>query len=228
MRHEIEERTRRGGERTPGLAELGRRASRGDAAALNQLLAQVQDIIHRYLASRLMDSADHDDVAGDLRQEVLIRAAGAVARCTFESDHAVLAWMLMIARNVLLDHLRAERGRGDVLARGELEPLAQNAALARWQRPAEDAATRALLEEMTARALCGLPEATRDLVRLRVQLGLTWKEVGKALGTTESGAKRRFQRSQASLRARFLALLDTLSPADRDSLLRRWKGLSPT
>jgi RNA polymerase sigma-70 factor (ECF subfamily) len=219
---------RHGGARSGcSLAELGRRAGRGDAAALNQLLCEVQDTVHRYLASRLSASADADDVAGDLRQEVLIRAAGAVARCTFESDRRVVAWVLAIARNVLVDYLRAERGRGDVVTRGELEPLAQNAALARWLRPAEDAAAGALLEEMTAKALCGLPEPTRDLVRLRVQLGLSWKEVGAALGTTESGAKRRFQRSQASLRTRFLSLLDALPPAPRDALLRRLKLCTP-
>lgn len=209
------------------LGELGRRASGGDPVALNQLLREVQDTVQRYLASRLSASADADDVAGDLRQEVLIRAAGAVGRCTFESDRAVVGWVLTIARNVLVDHVRAERGRGHVVTRGELEPLAQNAALARWQRPAEDAAAGALLEEMTAQALCGLPEPTRDLVRLRVQLGLTWKEVGAALGTTESGAKRRFQRSQASLRARFLSLLDALPPIARKTLLRRWKLCPP-
>jgi RNA polymerase sigma factor (sigma-70 family) len=193
---------------------------------MNALLREIQAPVHRYLALRLARSPDGDDVAGDLRQEVLLRAARALTRCHFESERRVVAWVLRIARHVLVDHLRAERAQHRVVPRETLELLAERAALAQWQsghhaRPGAD-----LLDEVTARAMAGLPRDTVELFRLRVQLGHTWPEVGAALGTTASGAKRRFQRAQVALRARFLAVVDALPQAEREARLRSL-GLRP-
>ena len=212
--------------RPPALAELARRAAAGDGAALDGLLRAVQDRVERYLAGRLAARPDGHDLAGDLRQEVLIRAAGAVGRCRFESDARLVAWVLTIARRVLVDHVRAERARREVLPDRALELMAEEASLARWRGGAHELGPGELLETLAARALGALPERTRELLRLRVQLGWTWKEVGRALGTTEAGAKRRYQRAQAALRTRFLALLDALPPAERDTLPRALKDPS--
>ncbi|HEX2208614.1 MAG TPA: sigma-70 family RNA polymerase sigma factor [Longimicrobium sp.] len=218
------------------LAELARRAGRGDRAALNQLLTAVQDAVHGYLSRRLAGAPDGYDQAGDLRQVVLLRAADAVPRCHFEDDRRLMAWVLTIARRVLIDHVRSERARREVLPWQRLDTLAADPPLDGWQNvtapdlwldedpplDAWESAASADASDPLAAAVAGivaaLPEATRELLRLRVQLGCTWREVAQVLKTTEAGAKRRYQRAQVSLRARFRAVVCAMSPSERARL----------
>jgi len=204
--------------RTECLVELCRRAGRGDPVALDLLLQGIQAPVQRYLAGRLSSWPDGDDLAGDLRQEVLIRAAAALPQCRFESEQRLMAWVLRIARHVLVDHVRAARVRRETVPRLTLEQLAEDVSLERWRSSGAANSQVGLLEAVAAEAMMNLPEHTRELLRLRVQLGLTWKEVGHALGTTEAAAKRRFQRTQASLRFRLRDAVRALSPGERERL----------
>jgi RNA polymerase sigma-70 factor (ECF subfamily) len=202
----------------PGsLATLGRLAQAGCAQALDRLLRRVEGPLYRYLVSRLRAAPDAGDLASDLCQEALIRASASIGRCTFASDARLLAWALTIARNVLLDHLRRARGRAEVRHDAVREPAA-------GPPPADEGAPPRLLETLAAEALAEVPEATAELLRLRLVAGRSWREVGDALGIAETAAKRRFQRAQAALRRRILARVEAL-PADARGAARR--RLSP-
>jgi RNA polymerase sigma-70 factor (ECF subfamily) len=201
-----------------GLAELGRRARRGDTDALNQLLNALQGHVQRYLSRRLATTPDGEDQARDLGQEVLVRTAAALARCRFEDDRRLMAWVLTVARRILIDHVRARRARHEVVPRQELDELAARASLASWQNAPAAAGPCAPVAEAVAQAVASMPDATRELLRLRVHMGCTWKEVAAALDTTEAGAKRRFQRAQATLRARFREIVCSMAPGERKRL----------
>ncbi|HEX6040319.1 RNA polymerase sigma factor [Longimicrobium sp.] len=190
------------------LVDLGRMARAGCPRALDHLLRQVEGPVYRYLLSRLRAAADPEDVARDLCQETLIRAAAALPRSTFASDGRLLSWALTIARNVLLDHLRRARGRGEVRGDDHWARLESGGPL-----PGQETPPPRPLELLAAEALAEVPEATAELLRLRLVAGRTWKEVGDALGIPESAAKRRFQRAQVSLRRKLLARMDAL-PAE--------------
>jgi RNA polymerase sigma-70 factor (ECF subfamily) len=196
------------------LVDLGRLAQAGSAVALDRLLHRVEGPVYRFLVARVRAAPDAEDLALDLCQEALIRAAGSLGRCTFASDGRLLAWMLTIARNVLLDHVRQARGRGEV--RGD--PLWGRAAAP--GSPGDDPPAPRLLESLAAEALAEVPETTAELLRLRLVSGRSWKEVGDALGIAETAAKRRFQRAQTTLRRRILARVDAL-PADARRAARR-------
>lgn len=185
--------------------DLGRRARAGCAPALDRLLRELDAPIYRYLLARLRAAPDAGDLARDLCQESLIRAAAAIPRSTFASDGRLLSWGLTIARNVLLDHLRQVRGRGEVRGDDHWARLQSGGAL-----PGEEEAPPRILESLAAEALAEVPEATAKLLRLRLVGGRTWKEVAAVLGIPESAAKRRFQRAQGALRRKILARLDAL------------------
>ncbi|HYJ79045.1 MAG TPA: RNA polymerase sigma factor, partial [Longimicrobiaceae bacterium] len=189
------------------LVGLGRMAQAGCAHSLDRLLREVEGPVYRYLVGRLRAAPDAEDLARDLCQETLIRAVASIPRSTFASDGRLLAWGLTIARNVLLDHLRQAHGRAEV--RGEEH----------WARteaggllPGEDAPPPRRLETLAAEALAEVPEATAELLRLRLVAGRSWKEVARELGIPESAAKRRFQRAQAALRRKILARMDASPP----------------
>jgi RNA polymerase sigma-70 factor (ECF subfamily) len=211
----------------PSLAELGRRAAAGDRRALDDLLRTVETPVLRYLNRRLAQHPAGSDVAGDLRQEVLLRVSASLARCRFENDRRLYAWIISITHNVLVDYLRAERARYPTVPQNALELLADRAALAQWQSAFAEPAPTELLDQVTAAALAGLPPQTLELIRLRVHLERTWPDVAAALGTTPSAAKRRYQRAQATLRTRFLTAYGTLSPPQRHALRRAFGLESP-
>jgi RNA polymerase sigma factor (sigma-70 family) len=183
----------------------------------------VAEPVYRYLVARVRNRREPEELALDLRQEVLLRAAGHVVRCTFASDERLLAWVLTIARNVLVDFVRAEREEAAALADAELAAACARASLRAWQaRGAESLPSRVVLL-FTERVIPTVPEQTAELLRLRVLAGAEWKEVGAALGTTAAGAKRRFQRAQAMLRGRLLERLQELPEHERRAL-RGWAG----
>jgi RNA polymerase sigma-70 factor (ECF subfamily) len=194
----------------PGsLTSLARLAQAGSARELDCLLRRVEKPAYRYLVSRLVSAPDAEDLARDLCQEVLIRAMTSLERCTFESDGRLLAWVLTIARNVLLDHLRRTRVRPEV--RADVPGTRAVPAAS----PGDETATSHLLEALAAEALAEVPETTAELLRLRLVGGRSWKEVAAALGIAETAAKRRFQRAQVTLRRHILAQVDELPPEAR-------------
>lgn len=201
---------------TRSLADLGRLAQEGCARALDALLRRVQPPLYRYLVSRVVAAPDAEDLAHDLCQEALIRATTSIGRCTFASDGRVLAWVLTIGRNVLLDHLRQASGRKEVRGEAYWE-FTEAAALL----PGDEAAAPRVLETFAAEALGQVPESTAELLRLRLVGGRSWKEVADALGIAESAAKRRFQRAQAALRRQILARVDALPPEARRAIVAR-------
>jgi RNA polymerase sigma-70 factor (ECF subfamily) len=191
-------------------------AQAGCARALDHLLRQMEGPVYRYLLGRLSAAADAEDLAHDLCQETLIRAAAAFPRSTFTSDGRLLSWALTIARNMLLDHLRQVRGRGEV--RGDAHWAHTEAG---GPLPGEEAPPPRLLESVAAEVLAEVPEPTAELLRLRLVGGRSWKEVAAALGIPESAAKRRFQRAQGALRRRIVAHVQALPlDARRSAMLR--------
>jgi RNA polymerase sigma factor (sigma-70 family) len=198
------------------LADLGRLAQEGCARSLDTLLRTVEPPLYRYLVRRVLHAPDAEDLARDLCQETLIRAMTSIRRCTFASDGRVLAWVLTIGRNVLLDHLRRASGRAEV--RGEAYWEVTEAA---GLLPGDEAAAPRLLETFAAEALGQVPETTAELLRLRLGEGRSWKEVANTLGIAESAAKRRFQRAQGALRRQILARVDALPPDARRAVAER-------
>lgn len=191
-------------------------AQAGCGRALDGLLRQVEGPVYRYLLRRVHAAPDAEDLARDLCQEALIRAVGAIPRSTFASDGRLLSWGLTIARNVLLDHLRQARGRAEVRGNDHWAH-----AETRDPLPGEEASPPCLLESAAAEALAEVPDDTAELLRLRLVSGRTWKEVADALGTTESAAKRRFQRAQGMLRKKILRRVAALPHEARRAAARR-------
>lgn len=191
------------------LALLAAKAGGGDPRAVERLLECLEARVRRWLTARVGEFREPDELAGDLSQEALIRIAGAVARARFHTDGQVVSWALTIGRNVLVDHLRADGERGAHTG-ADVENAASSEALLRWGAGPDVAGpAQRLMGGVVRQALAPLSDAARELLRLRVQAGATWKEVADELHTTEAGAKRRYQRLQGTLRREIIRRLKT-------------------
>jgi RNA polymerase sigma-70 factor, ECF subfamily len=139
-------------------------------------------LVMRYLYARVRDKTTAEDLCSD----TFCRAWDSWSRFGGD-DSAARAWVMRIARNRLIDHLRHNQ-------RVTFEDLDES--LAATGGP-ETATGRIDLR----RALAGLNNDERDLLAMRMA-GMSHAEIGKVQGRSEEAVKKSWQR--ALIRARSL------------------------
>ncbi len=86
------------------VTELALAAARGDRAALSEFIRRTQADVWRFV-SRLA----HPSLADDLTQETYLRVLSALP--AFEGRSSARAWLVAIARRVVVDRIRHDRAR---------------------------------------------------------------------------------------------------------------------
>jgi RNA polymerase sigma-70 factor (ECF subfamily) len=127
--------------------------------------------------------------AADLAAEVFARAWLCRARFRDETGGSALPWLYGIADNVLRDSLRRRRVEDAARRRlglpATIEPEAGYEAVER----------RLSLPEEALRAVAGLPEKERELLRLRVVEERPYREISRRLGCSPAVARLRVSRA---------------------------------
>jgi RNA polymerase sigma-70 factor, ECF subfamily len=168
----------------PALVEA---AQRGDRDAFAQLIERHQSAVFGYLRARLLQAAD----AEDLTQEVFLRCYSCWAR--FESGALVRPWLLGIARNLLLEHLRRSRRRKEV-AWTEL-CLEHDAIVSSADEVYGD-----LLPSLPA-CMSSLGDSARQAIELRYNAHLRLSQIGEKLRRSEGAAKLLMFRARQALKS---------------------------
>ena len=142
------------------------RAKEGDVGALHFLYVRFADDVCAYIDSIVRDRHEAEDITHTLFLKLLVKIQRYEQR-----DVPFAAWILRVARNAALDHVRARRAIPVEELRtsdGGLE---------------DEAVERA---EALRLALDGLPIDQREVLILRHIAGLTPGEIAERLGRTES------------------------------------------
>ncbi len=162
---------------------LIRAAQDGDRPAFAGLVEHYWDRLYRWLY-RL----SHDrHTAEDLTQETFIKAFAGLHR--FRAGTNFAAWLFRIAHNNFANGRRAKvRPR---------EPLPDNLA-SRDGDPLEQAQSREALRDL-ARAVGRVPEEFRSALLLRVEQGLSFREIAEVLDLTEETARWRVFKARQKL-----------------------------
>jgi RNA polymerase sigma-70 factor (ECF subfamily) len=138
------------------------RARDGDDDALRLLFLLYADNVYGYVLAIVRD--EHD--AEDITSEVFSRLPRALTR--YQSGATPFAaWLLRVARNAALDHLRAQRS----VPRAEVHAVTE----------AAEPPGRERLADLRA-ALAGLPADQRQVMLMRLVAGMTPGEVAEELG----------------------------------------------
>jgi len=166
-------------------AELVRRAQQGDARAFGSLHVQPVDRVYAYIAHRVGNRAD----AEDLTEEVFLKALINLNR--FRWRGSLLPWLLTIARNLVADHWRRRHREGEwpaapSTATDSLTEVVER----RWQR----AQLRAATAELT--------ELQQQVIALRFAAGLSIAETAQVMGRSENAVKNLQHKAVAALRRR--------------------------
>ncbi|MEP6730020.1 MAG: RNA polymerase sigma factor [bacterium] len=146
----------------------------GDQRAATLLVERHAGAVARF-ASSVGAKGDVQDVV----QDTFVRAFGSLD--SFRGDSSLRTWLFTIARRLLLDLRRSERRRGEQVE------VQENDASTEY-----DSLDSVVAEETRKRmhaAVARLSKTQREVFLLRVNEGLSYKEIADVAGTTEGAAR---------------------------------------
>jgi len=162
-----------------------------DLQAFTELYLRYRNPIHRYLATRAGDPATADD----LTAQVFLKALNGAG--SFRGDGSYRAWLFQIARNTLtnwkLDKTRLQISIEDLAERPDQTDSPTVITLAQEER------------ELIWDTVADLPEAQREVVRLRYWKDLTIDEIARLTGRTTGSIRVLLHRSKRSMAKRLNA-----------------------
>jgi RNA polymerase sigma-70 factor (ECF subfamily) len=162
------------------------RARSGDPEGLFYLYVRYSDQVLRYVSSFIGDPLEAEDIT----QNVFAKLMTAIKK--YEQDEIPFdAWILRVARNAALDHLRAKRS----IPTEEVGLVDTDRAQSGLDR---GRALRQALEE--------LPEDQREVLVLRHIVGLSPVEIAGTLDKTESSVHGLHHRGRRTLRESLVSL----------------------
>ena len=154
-------------------------AKAGDERALRFIYSVYADNIYGYVRSIVRDEHEAEDVT----QTVFTKLITAIQRYD-ERGVPFFAWLLRMARNQAIDHLRVRR------------PTPTESAVEPRQISAPDLGHAQGFRD----ALAALPEEQRNVVYLRHVVGLSPGEIARRLGRTENSVHALHYRGRRALR----------------------------
>ena len=187
----------------PDLRGLVTQALRGDPDATDDLLRSVRRMVHRYLRARLGGPYGDDGAADDAAQEVCIAVLSALPRYRDEGV-PFEAFVYSIAARKLADIHRAAVRRAVPVAEVPDDVDLADGPEALAVRSSDADLARALLQT--------LPDQQREILLLRVAVGLTAEETGRALSLTPGAVRVAQHRALRRLREN-AALIDLTAAA---------------
>ncbi|HEX2358890.1 MAG TPA: sigma-70 family RNA polymerase sigma factor [Solirubrobacterales bacterium] len=157
-------------------------AKAGNWDGLHFLYARYVDDVYGYVQSIVRDQYEAEDIT----QDVFAKLMAVISRYE-ERSVPFAAWIMRVARNATLDHLRV-RNRQIPVDEVRLDDRGQDGPT--FER-------RECLKE----ALASLPDEQRRVLVLRHLAGLSPGEIAERLGKTESSVQGLHHRGRSSLKA---------------------------
>jgi len=164
------------------------RAKEGDRDAVRFLYVRYSDNVYGYIRSIVRDEKDAEDIT----QQVFLKLMTVIGRYQ-DCGVPFSGWLLRVARNAALDHLRRHRA------------IPTEDVTATYGHTDEDG--EALDRARSLRtALDSLPEEQRNVVMMRHMIGLTPPEIAEQMGRSESSIHGLHHRGRRALKQELLRL----------------------
>lgn len=170
---------------------------RGDDRAFRLLVERYQERVYGFLLGMVQDP----DVANDLFQDTFVRVVRALneRRGSYKHQGRFAAWVLKIARNTALDHMRRQKRWVEIGGDGvdgvdpwDLLPDESPDAHELTEQREESAWLEACIER--------LPPEQREVLLLRHEGELTFREIAELTGCSINTALGRMRYALANLR----------------------------
>ncbi|MFL5523935.1 MAG: RNA polymerase sigma factor [Gemmatimonadaceae bacterium] len=154
--------------------ELINRWKSGDSRAATQLVGRHSQALARFAAS-----AGERDGIDELVQDTFIRAFNSLD--SFRGESSLRTWLFTIERRLMLDRRRAERRSRETVPVQDSDQVSEYGAL--------DGLIAEEAQERVRKSLDALSPTQREVFTLRVQQGLSYKEIAEVVGSTEGATR---------------------------------------
>lgn len=158
-----------------------RRAKDGDRDALGFLYARYADNVHCYVRRIVHDAHEAEDVT----QQVFAKLMSAIVHYE-EREVPFLAWILRVARNLAIDHIRRQRSVPVEEVYGAEEHC--------------ESPRKELMQDIRE-ALSALPDDQREVLVLRHVAGFSPPEIARLTGRSEGSIHGLHHRGRRAMRA---------------------------
>ncbi len=163
---------------------------------------RIYDANYNLLVQVVMHIVYNLEIAEDLTQEAFERFY--VKNMTFPSEDDARYWLLRVAKNLALNHVRKNKREIEMVEKVKRMP-----SVAVDERDGAKEAIEAESREEVRRAIDSLPENLRMVIQLKEFSGLDYKSISKVLGISETNVKVRVFRARKKLE-------EALTMEDRD------------
>lgn len=170
----------------------------GDSGALDELIERHR----RPLYGFILNMTDRPGDADDVFQEVWLRALRSIDGY---EDRGFLSWLIMIARNLIIDRFRRRRPEVSYEQENEEGGSIENT-LADCRAGPEDALAAVEMAARIRDAVESLPGEQKEVFLMRVEAELPFKEIAAIQGVSINTALARMQYALAKLRAKLAGL----------------------
>ncbi|HEX6573904.1 MAG TPA: RNA polymerase sigma factor [Gemmatimonadaceae bacterium] len=146
----------------------------GDPRAATEIVARHADALARFAVS----SGERREIE-ELVQDTFVRAFSSID--SFRGESSLRTWLFTIERRLMLDRRRAERRQRTTV------PVEPGDAVTEY-----DALDNLLAEEAQSRvrkAVDSLSPTQREVFTLRVEQGMSYREIAEIVGSTEGAAR---------------------------------------
>ena len=175
-----------------GLGALVAAAIEGDRSAIARLLASVQPLVVRYCRARVGRQERSYASADDVAQEVCLAVLTALPSYR-DQGRPFLAFVYGIAAHKVADAHRSA-------ARNRAEPVPEFPDSPELEDGPEQHVMHGELSGRMARLLATLPQKQREILVLRVVVGLSAEETADAVGSTPGAVRVAQHRALTRLR----------------------------
>jgi len=155
-------------------AELIRRWREGDGGAATQLVGRHAPALARFVAGE-GERMETEEVV----QDTFVRAFGAID--SFRGDSSLRTWLFTIERRLMLDRRRVERRQKTLVPVNPADAVTEYDAL--------DALVAEEAESKVRRAVDLLSPMQREVFTLRVEQGMSYRDIAEIVGSTEGAAR---------------------------------------
>ncbi|WP_420753648.1 sigma-70 family RNA polymerase sigma factor [Rhodococcus sp. O3] len=167
-------------------------ASQGDRAALAQVLASIRPMVVRYCRARVGSAERGQHSADDVAQEVCLAVMTALPRYQ-DQGRPFMAFVYGIAAHKVADAHRST-------ARNRSDPVADVPEVMSLEDSPEEHALNAETSRQMKDLLGTLPEKQREILIMRLVVGLSAEETAAAVGSTAGAVRVAQHRAIARLK----------------------------
>ena len=166
----------------------------GNNIAFDTLLERYQDKLYRYIFFLVRSR----EVTEDIFQETFVKAIVNLQQGRYQSDGKFAAWITRIAHNLVIDLFRQERNE-NLISNDESEIDLLNSAKFSEGTIETQMVNKQVLKDV-ARLVEELPEAQREVVRMRFFENKSFKEIAESEGISINTALGRVRYAISNMR----------------------------